>query len=236
MKKIKSMLNYFSKSELVLWACSSAAIILSAILIGKDSGFLSILSSLLGVTSLTFNAKGNPLGPALMVIFSLVYGYISLEFAYYGEMFTYVCMTMPMSLFSLITWLKNPYKGKKSEVTVNTSVSKKEYTFLAFLTAGVTAIFYFILSALNTANIFWSTVSVATSFAAVYLTSKRSPYFALGYAANDIVLIILWTLASLHDSAYLSVVICFAAFLTNDVYAFFNWKKIAKRQAVNDKQ
>lgn len=52
---------------------------------------------------LIFNAKGNPAGQLLTVIFSLLYGSISFTFAYYGEMITYLGMTMPMASFA-DTW------------------------------------------------------------------------------------------------------------------------------------
>ena len=97
----------------------------------------------------------------------------------------------------------------------------------------VTAVFYFILEAFDTANIVPSTVSVTTSFLAVYLTGQRTPYFALAYAANDVVLIILWSLASIADPGYISVVVCFVAFLANDIYGFISWKKIEQRQKIN---
>lgn len=119
---------------------------------------------MIGVTSLIFNAKGNPFGQLLMmIIFSLLYGIISYSFAYYGEMITYLGMTMPMALFSLITWLKNPYNGNAAEVEVN-RISKKETVFMWILTVPVTAVFYFILEFFNTANIVPSTISVTTSF------------------------------------------------------------------------
>lgn len=99
------------------------------------------------------------------------------------------------------------------------------------LTAAVTAGFYFILRALGTANLLPSTISVTTSFLAVYLTFRRSPLYALGYAANDVVLIILWLLAARSDKGYLSVVVCFAVFLVNDIYGFLNWRRMEKKQA-----
>lgn len=71
---------------------------------------------------------------------------------------------------------------------------------------------------------------LTTSFLAVYLTFRRSPYFALAYAANDIVLIILWILASLYDIRYVSVVVCFIAFFANDIYGFVSWRKMKTRQ------
>ena len=78
-------------------------------------------------------------------------------------------------------------------------------------TAAVTLGFYFILEHFHTANIIPSTMSVATSFIAVYLTFRRSPYFALAYAANDVVLIVLWTMAAVEDISCLSlsVLLCF---------------------------
>ena len=138
-------------------------------------------------------------------------------------------MTAPMALFSLVAWMKNPYKGNKAEVTVN-KIRAKEYVLLALLTSAVTVLFYFILNALETANIIPSTISVTTSFIAVYLTFRRSPYFAIGYAANDIVLIVLWVMAMFRNVSYLSVVVCFIAFLVNDIYGFINWNKMYKRQ------
>lgn len=227
-KKLKSIQNYFTKGELTLWCTSVAFIIVSFFLFDRSS-FLTLAASLIGVTSLIFNAKGNPFGQFLAVIFSILYGIISFTFSYYGEMITYLGMTAPMAVFALISWLRNPYNGNKSEVKVN-RLSAKELIFLIVLTAIVTYLFYYILAAFDTANLIPSTLSVTTSFLAVYLTFRRSAFYAIGYAANDIVLIILWTMAALSDRSYLSVVICFVMFLANDIYGFINWSQMQKRQ------
>ena len=229
MKKLKSLLRYFTKAELALWL-SSLTVIVVSFLIFDRTNYLTLTASLIGVSSLIFCAKGNPAGQVLMIIFSIFYGIISYGFDYYGEMITYLGMTMPMAVFALISWLKNPYKGSKAEVKVN-SLSAKENVFMWILTAVVTLIFYFILEYFNTANIVPSTLSVTTSFLAVYLTFRRSPYFALAYAANDIVLIILWILASFTDVRYISVVVCFVAFLFNDIYGYISWQKMKQRQS-----
>ena len=169
-----------------------------------------------------------------MVIFSLLYGIISYSFSYYGEMITYLGMTMPMAAFALVSWLRNPFQGNRSEVEVN-RLSKKEIYFMWILTVVVTFIFYFILDYFHTANMLPSVLSVTTSFVAVYLTFRRSPYFALAYASNDIILIILWTLASFEDIRYISVVVCFIAFLFNDIYGFMSWKRMQVRQILRNK-
>ncbi len=228
MSKIKALLNYFTKGELLLWSSSVFFIILSFCLFDRTN-YLTLAASLIGVTSLIFNAKGNPFGQVLMIIFSVLYGIISLTFAYYGEMITYLGMTAPMALFALISWLKNPFKGNKSEVAVN-KLTTKEFVFMSMLTVVVTVVFYFILAAFHTTNIIPSTISVTTSFLAVYLTFRRSEYFALAYAANDVVLIVLWVMATLEDLTYLSVVVCFIAFLINDIYGYISWRKMYLRQ------
>lgn len=212
---MKRLLSYFSKIEITLW-CSSIALILISFIAFDRTNYLTLIASLIGVTSLIFNAKGNPFGQLLMVIFSLLYGIVSYTFSYYGEMITYLGMTMPMAVFALISWLRNPYNGNRAEVKVN-SVSRLEQVLMWIATIAITFIFYFILEYFDTANIIPSTISVTTSFLAVYLTFRRSPYFALAYAANDVVLIILWILASVSDIRYISVVVCFVAFLFNDV-------------------
>lgn len=220
--------NYFSKFEIVLWSSSVILIALSFVIFDREN-YLTLLASFIGVTSLIFSAKGNPFGQFLMVVFSLLYGIISYSFHYYGEMITYLGMTMPMAIFALISWLKNPYNGNKAEVKVN-SISKKETVCMWLITGIVTVFFYGILAYFDTANLIPSTLSVTTSFVAVYLTFRRSPYFALAYAANDVILIILWILASLYDVKYISVVACFLAFFVNDIYGFSNWQRMKLRQ------
>ena len=221
--------HYFSRFELTLWSVSVFAVVLSFVLFDRVH-YLTLAASLVGVTSLILNAKGNPLGQLLMVVFSLLYGIISFGFAYYGEMITYLGMTMPMAVVALIAWLRHPYRGNRAEVEVG-KLCKTETAVMWLLTAVVTVLFYFILAFFDTANLIPGTVSVATSFLAVYLTFRRSPFFALAYAANDLVLIVLWVLASIDDTRYLSVVVCFAAFLVCDLYGFVSWRRMSQRQA-----
>lgn len=225
---IDRLCRYFSRGELLLWGCSMGSILLAFALFDRGS-YLTLAASLIGATSLIFCAKGNPAGQVLIILFSLIYGVISFSFAYYGEMITYLGMTAPMAVVSLVAWLRNPFQGNHSEVEVN-QLSRREIPFMLVLTAAVTVVFYFLLRYFGTANLLPSTLSVTTSFLAVYLTFRRSAFFPLAYAANDLVLIVLWTLAAVEDFSYLSMVICFVMFLVNDGYGFFNWSRMQKRQ------
>lgn len=221
--------NYFKDLtvfERGLWITSLIVVTVS-FLFSNDS-WVNLIASLIGVTALIFVAKGYIIGQILSVVFALLYGYISFHFRYYGEMLTYMCMTAPIALAAVISWAKNPYKDT-AEVTVH-KMTKRQVVSIVLLSIVITVIFYFILKALNTANLIFSTISVTTSFLAVSFTYFRSPYYALAYSANDIVLIVLWILATIENIVYLPMIFCFVMFLANDLYGFFNWRKMEKRQ------
>ncbi|MBR2432921.1 MAG: nicotinamide mononucleotide transporter [Clostridia bacterium] len=228
MKKQIWLFRYFSRFELCLWIGSLLTITLFFFLFDRSSP-VSLIASLVGVTAIIFCAKGNPIGQGLMIIFAVLYAFISISYAYYGELMTYVGMSLPMAVFSLISWMRNPYKGNKAEVKVS-RLSLRDGVLIGLLSVVVTVVFYFLLKWLGTANLWVSTFSVTTSFIAALLTYRRSPWFALAYAANDVVLIILWSLAMLEDPSYISVTVCFAVFLANDLYSFVNWRRMQKRQ------
>lgn len=178
--KIGLPANYFTKNEMLLWTTSAAFILLSFYIFDREN-YLTLCASLVGVTSLIFNAKGNP----------------------FGE--------------------------NKAEVRVN-EIGARETVYMWLGTVAVTVLFYFVLEYFDTSYLIPGTISVTTSFLAVYLTFRRSSSFALAYAANDVALIVLWVLASLADARYVSVVVCFAAFWANDVYGYVNWQRIKIRQ------
>lgn len=225
--KLKKLFKSLSKFEIVLWL-SSLVVVSGAFIISNSSDYLTLLASLIGVTALIFVAKGYVIGQVLTVIFALFYGVISFHFKYYGEMITYLGMTTPIAILTVISWLRHPYK-ETSEVEVR-YMNKFQVLIMIILTLVVTVVFYFILKALGTANLLFSTISISTSFLASYLTFMRNPFYGLGYGANDIVLIILWIIASIENPSYIPMVVCFVMFLINDFYGFLNWQRIKKRQ------
>lgn len=218
-----------TKREWSIWLVSIIIVLISN-LATKDFDLLTLVAALTGVTSLIFAAKGNVWGQVLMILFSILYGIISFRFRYWGEMMTYLGMTLPMAVWSTITWIENPSENNGNEVQIQ-SLSKKHIVVLCISGIIVTAVFYYILKSFNTPNIIFSTISIITSFIAASLTMLRSSYYAVWYAANDIVLIILWVLASLKDPAYIPVVVNFSIFFMNDMYGFMSWKQRELEQA-----
>jgi len=189
---------------------------------------MSLAASTVGITSLIFLAKGLWIGQVLIIIFSVFYGIVSFKNQYYGEMITYLCITTPIAVVALIQWIKHPYKNTHEVEVIK--VSKKHLIIMCISGLLITVLFYFILRFFGNATLIVSTVSITTSYIAAYLTAVRSPYYAFGYAANDVVLIILWIVASVKDSSNIPMIACFAMFLINDLYGFYCWKKMESVQ------
>lgn len=196
----------------------SLLVVTGSFLIGSTSGYLTLAASLVGVTALIFVSKGDVTGQVLTVVFSILYAVISYTFQYYGEMITYLGMTMPIAIMSVVSWIRNPYSEKEVKVS---HLTKKQFAKVFVLAMIVTLLFYFILRYFETANLVVSTISITTSFLASFFMYLRSSAYALSYAANDIVLIILWIMASMENISYLPMIVCFVMFFVNDMYGFF---------------
>lgn len=216
-------LKELTNKEWGLWLISLLIVTISNLVTGSPD-ILTLAATWIGITSLIFTAKGNVWAQILMIAFSILYGIISFRFSYWGEMITYLGMTLPMAVWSAITWLRNPSDGNSGEVAIQ-KLKKSHFLFLIILSIVVTSGFYVLLRFFETPNILFSTISVTTSFLAASLTMLRSSYYALGYAANDLVLIVLWGLAAMQNPVYIPVIINFAIFFLNDMYGFVSWKK-----------
>lgn len=225
--KNKNPFKRLTKFEWGLWIVSVLVVSISFMTAGNVS-YLTLIASLTGVTALVFVSKGDVAGQVLTVLFSLLYAVISYQFRYFGEMITYLGMSAPIAAMSVVSWLRNPYQDT-AEVKVH-RLNRGQFVRLVVFTAFVTWGFYYILAAFGTNNLFMSTVSIATSFSASYLMLYRSPWYALAYAGNDIVLIVLWVLATLADRSFLPMIVCFVMFFFNDIYGFLNWRKMRARQ------
>lgn len=220
--KLRNPFKGFTKFEWCLWIGSLIAITAAHFAVGSRD-WASFAVSLVGVTSLIFAARGDPFAPVLFIVFAIVYAVKSFFVGYYGEMIIYLFMQLPVSVLSLVTWLKNQNRDVH-QVKVG-RLSWKNVIIMLALDIAVTVPFYFIIKYLNTANLIPSTISVATSFAALFLMTLRIPQYALAFILNDIVMIVLWSMALTKDISYISLVVCFSIYLINDTYTFICWLK-----------
>ncbi len=217
-----------TKKEWLLWLVSLTVVVISNLLTGVVDP-VNLAGTCVGVTALIFISRGDVWGQILTIVFAVLYGITSFRFRYWGEILTYLGMTAPMAAVAVVSWLKNPYQGKKNEVKIH-RLTEKQGVLMVVSAAAVTVLFAWLLSVLNTPNLVFSTLSITTSYLASYLTCFRSSWYALAYAANDVVLIVLWILAAITDIAFLPMIACFGMFFLNDIYGFVSWRRREKLQ------
>lgn len=219
-----------SRRDWVLWLSSLMVVIVTTLMAGQVR-LATFLGTIVGVTALIFMAQGNVWGQILTIAFAILYGITSWQYRYWGEMITYLGMSLPMAAAAAIAWLRNPYHEGEPEVAIH-RLTRREWVIGCLFAAATTAAIGMILYLLDTPNLFWSTVSVTTSFFAAYLTWRRASWYAMAYAANDVVLIILWILAALEDVSFAPMIACFGMFLLNDLYGFSCWRRREKQQGL----
>ena len=226
MKKFFKSWNLFEKLFLLI----SLLIIIVCFFLGTDKNILSLITSILGVITVIFGAKGLVWAPVVNLLYNIVYIILSYTQGFYGEVLIYIFMMTPINIAMIVSWLKNKSKEDENIVEVN-KLNKKEYILLFVFTLIVAVGFYFILKALHTTALFISTISLIDSFIATYLLYRRCSNYALSYIVNDIILIVLWSFSIKNNGvAYLPMVLSFLVFLVNDVYGLISWKKRERKQ------
>ena len=120
-----------------LWLCSLAVVAVSNFL-GGDVDPLTLIAALTGVTALMLAAKGQVFAQYLMIVFCLLYGAISCRFRYWGEMLTYLGMSLPMAVWSAVTWRRNTAHEAGSAVAIR-RLTGRDMALLVLATAAVTA-------------------------------------------------------------------------------------------------
>lgn len=227
--KIKEFLRKVKWFEFVYLTIAFIAILIS-FFISPEQNYLSLICSLMGIFTVFCVAKGFFLAPVFCIIEAILYLILSIGQNYYGEII--ICaITILMSIFTFLTWLKNRNKKDKSFVQVN-KIKRLEYILILPACAVIGVGCYFMLQAFGTNELFTSTISMVTSIVATYLILRRSSYYALAYIVNDVIVVVLWCLTIKNVGLeFLPTIISYALYFVNDVYGLVNWKLMEKRQS-----
>ena len=213
----------FTKKEWVMWITSLLLVTFSNLLSAEFSA-VTLCAALIGVTAVLLGAKGSVWGQVLIAIFAILYAIISYSFRYWSEVITYMGMAFPLAVWAIYTWATHPSQDGDGTVEVN-RLKPRDIGFLGITGAIVTYVFYRIMIYFETPHILFSTVSILTSYLAAATSVYRSSFYGFWYAANDLVLVILWVLASIVNPIYIPMIINFCVFFVNDFYGFISWKK-----------
>ncbi|MBE5742666.1 MAG: nicotinamide mononucleotide transporter [Clostridiales bacterium] len=231
MKKSKLSLKFFTPAEWALTVISFTLIITSffiAPLVKADRNVFSMIASLIGVMGIIFMSRGSHVAHYIYVVFSILYVVVSCYSRYFGEAIIYGCLMLPIHVWSIISWKKNLTKDNSVLIETN-----KPYETAVIVGGSIlfTVPFFFILKALNTDNLLFSTLSFGTSLTAAVLMLRRNKYFSFVFLIDDVLSIFLWGSKLLFGVySFIPTLITVLAAAINDGYSFYKWCKRSKLQ------
>ena len=227
MKKIGNPFEGMKLHEYLI-LIPSILLVVVAFFIVPEKDYLSSSTAILGIVMVIFVAKAHVFGQFLALIDAILYAIVAYIYHYYGELIICICLYMPIAIMAIVSWAKNKYK-ETEEVKVE-KLGIPGILGIALVIIATAIASFFILRALNTPNLIVSVASVSVSAAGGYLIIKRSPYYALLYMINDIVLAVLWGLAAKDAHQYWPLAISFIGYFASDTYGFINWFRLRNKQ------
>ena len=192
-----------------------------------------IISSLLGIFCVFTQAKGKVATQFIGIAYFAFYVFISYEQAFYGEAILWSIM-IPMYIYGAIHWLA--HRDKKDQVViVRSNLSWQEWLISMTCIAGVSVGVYFLLKALNTAELVVSTLSFVSVLPGMYLLIRRCKWNQVAFLINDTILPVLWTILIVNGNlAFIPMVIGHVLQIVYDVYGLIEWIKLEKKQAIKE--
>lgn len=224
---MKNLFKDWSIFEIILLIISPLTVLSVGIIFKSDA--LTIITSIVGIICALLLAKGLVLGQFFGLATIVLYSIVSYKNGFYGETLIYLLIMLPMYIWGIVEWVKHK-NGQTKSVEVN-SIKWKEWLIVSICAIILVIGFYFLLKALNTKELFVSTLSVIDNIFAVYLLARRSKYGFVSYIINDLILIVLWGIPIIKGNLLLlAMLINPIVNLINDSYGVINWTKTQNKQ------
>ena len=191
-------------------------------------------------------SKGKLSGMYVGVIECLFYAYICYRSALYGEIIKNLCISVPLNIYSIVSWKLSMRKQKKEKYVDNDSqedivikkFNKKQLLFYGFIAIACVSFSYTLLRyGLKQENaLLLSSIALTITIVGKILTAQRFMESYAVFIAGDIICMLMWgqTLLQVGFSvAEFVMIIYYLACLTNDIYAYGMWKSMYRKVAVN---
>ena len=146
-----------------------------------------------------------------------------------------LCVTLPLYIANLITWLKNLY-SKNGQVKINSSISWKEVVAAICVVVILSVGMFFVLDYFNTTMVFVSTLSFTFNTLAIYFLARRSSLNFVFYIFSNIANFAMWgtLIITTHDLSMLITLINVVVYFLLNCYGLYNWFMTRKKQENED--
>ena len=196
-----------------------------------SSPWYIVWNTILGLLCVFTQAKGKIITQFLGIAWFSLYVVISYSQKYYGEAIIYSLILIPLYIYGAIHWLRNKDKQASNTVLVRGNLSKREWIAIVIGFFIVSIGVYFILKALDTAQLLISTLSFVSMLPAIYLLVRRCKWNQVAFLVNDFIVPLLWiSLVIEGQTIFITMCIYHIFQITYDLYGLIEWIRLEKKQ------
>jgi nicotinamide mononucleotide transporter len=221
--------KYFSdwtKFE-IAWLAVFSAITVSLFFAWHDT-WIGLGASLTGMLCVILTAKGKISNYYFGIANCLLYAYVAYQNKYYGEVLLNALYFLPTQFIGIHYWRKHVNKKKTpDDVLVEWFAWKERLMWLAITVFGTVGIGIF-LKAIGSSLPYAGAFTVILSIIAMVLTIKRTAEQWILWIIVDVATVWMWFYSIGQGGSDISVLVMWFAFLTNAVYGFINWIRMAR--------
>lgn len=219
-------MSYFKDWTLFekIWLTTSLTIMICLSMIWGDNT-LALLTGIAGTISVVLCAKGKIENYAFGLFQAITYGYICYTTKIFGEVM-YNILMVPMIIIGFLNWKKNLVSNTNDVIVRN--ITKKGSIILSISTIVLIFVYSLILKSIGGDFVLIDATTTSLSLVATILMMYRYSEQWLVWILVNIASVILWINAFIAgDSAGMTMIVMWSAYLFNAIYGYINWRKMA---------
>ena len=188
----------------------------------KDS-FIAVLSAFFGITYTMLAGKGNPNCYAFGLAGSVLYSWLALSNAIWGNLCLYLLYYIPMQVIGFFSWNKH-LKKDKNEIIKN-KLTKNELFLLCLAVIILSIVCIQILYYTNDKSPIIDGIATVLSVAGMYLTVKRAIEQWIVWIIVNGITSIMWINILLSGEKVYSTALMWIVYFILALYFYREWKK-----------
>lgn len=229
MWSIKDEFSGWKRGE-VIWLTVSILSVAACSFFFNDTLY-GIIAAVCGITASVLTGKGKISAYVIGGISRVIYGFIALKAAFYGEVMLNFFYFVPMEFYGIYVWNKN-MNAQTKEVRKR-SMNLKQLFILFITIAVLTTAYGFVLKRIGGRLPFVDSLTNIISIIAMILTIKRYSQTWILWMIVNAVSILMWLVSFASGTGSAAVLMMWIIYFINSLIMFVKWtREIYKKQTL----
>ena len=216
-----------------------------ACLVIDINGWFQVFDLYLVMVNIYLVARGKLIGIALGIVECCIYAFICFKSQLFGEVIKVLCISVPLNIFSLISWKlaskkkeKDKFNTKKDDDVVIRKLNKKLKLIFGAALIGCSGLAFLLLKfVIGQENaLLLSSIALAITIVGKILTARKYVESYILFLCGNIICLLMWGQTMIESGVNLSdlsMTVYYLACFSFDVYAYELWKSMYRRVAIN---